>query len=87
MGRHSIPDPKDSPRADLPEEPPTQRFARPAPDEPDYRPGYAGQDHPDPGYRETEYDRPGYRAPAYPATGYPDGDYDEAEYDGDYDQP
>ena len=71
----------------MPEEPATQRFARPAPDEPDYRPGYAGQDHPDPGYRETEYDRPGYRAPAYPATGYPDGDYDEAEYDGDYDQP
>src|SRR3984893_9238286 len=88
VGRHSIPDPEDSAREDLPEEPPTQRFARPAPREPDYRPGYAEHDYPDPGYRETEYDRPAYRHPAYPATAYPDGDYDEPGYDQpEYDQP
>jgi hypothetical protein len=88
VGRHSIPDPEDSSREDLPEEPPTQRFARPAPHEPDYRPGYAEHDYPDPGYRETEYDRPGYREPAYPATAYPEGDYDEPGYDQPgYDQP
>jgi hypothetical protein len=69
VGRHSIPDPEDSAGKDLPEEPPTQRFGRPEPDEPDY------------GYREPEYDRPGYREPAYPASSYPEGDYDEPGYD------
>jgi len=79
VGRHSIPDPDDSAREDLPEESPTQRFGRPQPDEPDYRPGYSGQSHgaQDPGYREPAYDQPGYREPDYPATGYPWGDYDE----------
>jgi hypothetical protein len=86
VGRHSIPDPEDSAGKGLPEDPPTQRFGRPEPDEPDY------------GYREPEYDRPGYREPAYPASGYAEGDYDEPEYVGpgydetdydetDYDQP
>jgi hypothetical protein len=80
VGRHSIPDPEDSAGKDLPEDPPTQRFGRPEPDEPDYR------------YREPEYDRPGYREPAYPAAGYAEGDYDEPEYVGsgydetDYDE-
>ncbi len=88
MGRHSIPDPEDSAGKDVPEDPPTQRFGRPEPEEPDY-----GR-----GYREPEYDRAGHREPAYPATGYPDGDYDEPGYDetdysdadygeADYDEP
>ena len=82
MGRHSIPDPEDSGGKDLPEEPPTQRFGRPEPDEPAYGPGYGEQDYPGRGYRETEYDRPGY-----PETGYPEGDYDEPGYDEtDYDE-
>ncbi|MCW2562162.1 MAG: hypothetical protein JWQ31_722, partial [Mycobacterium sp.] len=86
MGRHSIPDPGDSAGKGLPEDPPTQRFGRQEPDEPDF------------GYREPEYDRPGYREPAYPASGYAEGDYDEPEYVGpgydetdydetDYDEP
>ena len=82
MGRHSIPDPEDSGGKDLPEEPPTQRFGRPEPDEPAYGPGYGEQDYPGRGYSETEYDRPGY-----PETGYPEGDYDEPGYDEtDYDE-
>ena len=93
MGRHSIPDPEDSAREDLPEEPPTQRFGRQEPEEPDYRPGYPAQDYPRPGYREPEYHRPPYREPAYPPTDYPDGDYDEPGYEqsgyggSDYDEP
>jgi hypothetical protein len=86
VGRHSIPDPGDSAGKGLPEDPPTQRFGRQEPDEPDF------------GYREPEYDRPGYREPAYPASGYAEGDYDEPEYVGpgydetdydetDYDEP
>ena len=81
MGRHSIPDPEDSAGNDLPEDPPTQRFGRPEPEEPDYRPGYGERDYPGRQYREPEYDRPGYREPGYPATAYPDGDYDEPGYD------
>jgi hypothetical protein len=81
VGRHSIPDPEDSAGEDLPEEPPTQRFGRPEPDEPDYGPGYGAPDYQGRGYRESEYDRPGYREPAYPATGYPESDYDEPGYD------
>jgi hypothetical protein len=88
VGRHSIPDPEDSAGGDLPDEPPTHRFGRPEPDEPDYGPGYGAQDYPGHGYREPEYDRPGYREPAYPATGYPESDYDEPGYDEtDYDEP
>ena len=36
MGRHSIPDPEDSPDEGVPEEPPTQRFGRQQPTESDY---------------------------------------------------
>ena len=45
MGRHSIPDPEDSAGEDVPEEPPTQRFGRQEPVEPDYGPGYGEQDY------------------------------------------
>jgi hypothetical protein len=88
VGRHSIPDPEDSAGQDVPEEPPTQRFGRQEPVEPDYGPDYGEQDYRGAGYRESEYDRPGYREPAYPATEYPDGDYDEPGYDQPgYDEP
>ena len=40
MGRHSIPDPEDSAGEDTPAEPPTQRFGRQQPAEPDDGPGY-----------------------------------------------
>jgi hypothetical protein len=86
VGRHSIPDPEDSARKDSPEDPPTQRFGRPEPEEPDYGPGDGEQGYRGGGYREPESDRPGYREPAYPAAGYPEGDYDEPGYDEtDYD--
>jgi extracellular solute-binding protein len=81
VGRHSIPDPEDSAGEDVPEEPPTQRFGRQEPVEPDYGPGYGEQEYRGPDYREPSYDRPGYREPAYPATEYPEGDYDEPRYD------
>jgi hypothetical protein len=88
VGRHSIPDPDDSAGQDVPEEPPTQRFGRQEPVQPDYGPGYGPQDFRAPGYREPEYDRPGYREPVYPPTDYPDSDYGEPGYDEPgYDEP
>ena len=79
MGRHSAPDPEDAGGQDVPEEPPTQRFGRQRPEEPDHGPGYGEQDYRGQGYRG--YDRPDYREPAYPPTDYPEGDYDEPGYD------
>ena len=80
MGRHSAPDPEDSADEGVPEEPPTQRFGRQPPQEPEYGTGY--------GYRASGYDRPGYDEPAYPSTPYPDGDFDEPGYDDSgYDEP
>ena len=49
MGRHSIPDPEDSPDEGVPEEPPTQRFGRQQPTQSDY-------DESD--YDESDYDEP-----------------------------
>jgi hypothetical protein len=77
MGRHSAPDPDDLPGEGVPEEPPTQRFGRQEPVEPDYGPDYG----PGYGYRDTGFDRPGYGEPGYPSTPYPDGDFDEPDYD------
>jgi len=85
VGRHSAPDPEDSADEGVPEEPPTQRFGRQEPVEPDYgRTGY--------GYRDPGLDRPGYSEPAYPSTAYPDGDfdapgYDDSGYESGYDEP
>ncbi|HYZ68406.1 MAG TPA: hypothetical protein VE666_11500, partial [Mycobacterium sp.] len=98
MGRHSAPDPEDAPGQDVPEEPPTQRFRRQQPPEPDHGPGFGEPEFRRPGYRETPYERPAYREQSYPATPYPDGDfadtgydepgYDEPGYDeGEYDEP
>ena len=66
MGRHSAPDPEDSADEGLPEEPPTQRFGRQEPVEPDYGAGY--------GRPDRGFDRQGYGEPSYPSTPYPDGD-------------
>jgi von Willebrand factor type A domain len=85
VGRHSIPDPEDSAGNEPPEDPPTQRFGRQQPEEPDYGRGYGGQDYRG-GYRDSEYDRPGHREPDYPSTPYPDGDFDEHGYETDYDE-
>jgi hypothetical protein len=79
VGRHSAPDPEDAAGQDVPEEPPTQRFGRQRPKEPDHGPGYGEQDYRGQGHRG--YDRPDYREPAYPPTDYPEGDYDEPGYD------
>jgi hypothetical protein len=92
VGRHSAPDPEDSAGQDVPEEPPTQRFGRRQPEEPDY--GAGEQGYRGPGYREPEYDLPGYREPSYPSAQYPEADdfdehgYDERDYgETDYDEP
>jgi hypothetical protein len=83
VGRHSAPDPEDSADEGVPEEPPTQRFSRQPPPEPDDFAGGAGY-----GYRAAGYDRPGHDEPAYPSTPYPDGDFDEPGYDDSgYDEP
>jgi hypothetical protein len=80
VGRHSIPDPADSPDEGVPEEPPTQRFGRQQPAEPDY--GYGERNNDRPADRESEYDRPGDREPSNPDSGHPEGDdYDESDYD------
>jgi hypothetical protein len=71
VGRHSIPDPDDAAREESPEEPPTQRFSRPQPDEPDY---------PATGYPWGDYDEPGGQAPGYDEPGYGGTDYDEPDY-------
>ena len=83
MGRHSAPDPEDSADEGVPEEPPTQRFSRQPPPEPDDFATGAGY-----GYRAAEYDRPDYDEPAYPSTPYPDGNFEEPGYDDSrYDEP
>ena len=54
MGRHSIPDPEDSPDEGVPEEPPTQRFGRQQPTESDYD----ESDYDESDYDESDYDEP-----------------------------
>jgi hypothetical protein len=103
MGRHSIPDPDESPAKEQPEEPQTERFGDTREVQPDYGPGHGGQDYghteyPDSGYREPGYGRPEhpepeYRRPRYPESdyeepGFDETDYDDGDYDdGDYDEP
>jgi extracellular solute-binding protein len=98
MGRHSIPDPDESPAEEQPEEAQTERFGYTRDVEPDYRPGYGGQDYgrteyPDSGYHQPEYGTPEQPEPRYRRPGYPESDYeepglDETDYDdGHYDEP
>ena len=93
MGRHSIPDPDDSPA-----EPDhgSWEYPRPQYQGPEYveRPGYVDRpeyvDRPDylrPEYLEPEYDEAGYEA-GYDETGYDETGYDETGYDETgYDEP
>ena len=74
MGRHSIPDPEDSAGEDTPAEPPTQRFGRQQPAEPDYGPGDREPGYDESGHGETDYDEPDY-----PNADYPEPDEDHAQ--------
>src|SRR6478609_4423477 len=74
MGRHSIPDPEDSAGEDTPAEPPTQRFGRQQPAEPDDGPGYREPGYDDSGHGETDYDEPDY-----PNADYPEPDEDQPQ--------
>ena len=74
MGRHSIPDPEDSAGEDTPAEPPTQRFGRQQPAEPDDGPGYREPGYDESGHGETDYDEPDY-----PNADYPEPDEDHAQ--------
>jgi hypothetical protein len=89
VGRHSIPDPEDSAGQDVPEEPPTQRFGRQEPVEPDYGTGYGEQDYREPAYPATEYPEGDYEEPGYDQPGYDEPDYSDTDYpetDQDYAQ-
>ena len=74
MGRHSIPDPEDSAGEDTPAEPPTQRFGRQQPAEPDDGPGYREPGYDESGHGETDYDEPDY-----PNADYPEPDEDQPQ--------
>jgi Bacterial extracellular solute-binding protein len=74
VGRHRIPDPEDSAGEDTPAEPPTQRFGRQQPAEPDDGPGYREPGYDESGHGETDYDEPDY-----PNADYPEPDEDHAQ--------
>src|SRR6476646_826414 len=74
MGRHSIPDPEDSAGEDTPAEPPTQRFGRQQPAEPDDGPGYREPGYDESGHGETDDDEPDY-----PNADYPEPDEDQPQ--------
>ena len=90
MGRHSIPDPEDSAGEDTPAEPPTQRFGRQQPEEPDNGPGHREPGYPSIDYAEGDNDEPGYDEPGHGETDYDEPDYPDADYpepDEDHAQP
>ena len=90
MGRHSIPDPEDSAGEDTPAEPPTQRFGRQQPEEPDDGPGYREPGYPSIDYAEGDNDELGYDEPGHGETDYDEPDYPDADYpepDEDHAQP
>jgi hypothetical protein len=74
VGRHRIPDPEDSAGEDTPAEPPTQRFGRQQPAEPDDGPGYREPGYDESGHGETDYDEPDD-----PNADYPEPDEDHAQ--------
>jgi hypothetical protein len=83
VGRHSAPDPEDSAGNGVPDEPPTQRFSRQEPVEPDYgfdRPHYGEPSYPSTPYPDDDYNT---RYDADYDAGY-DSDYEQAEYESDY---
>jgi Bacterial extracellular solute-binding protein len=90
MGRHSLPDPEDSAGEDTPAEPPTQRFGRQQPEEPDNGPGYREPGYPSIDYAEGDNDEPGYDVPGHGETDSDEPDHPDADYpepDGDHAQP
>ena len=90
MGRHSIPDPEDSAGEDTPAEPPTQRFGRQQPEEPDNGPGHREPGYPSIDYAEGDNDEPGYDVPGHGETDSDEPDYPDADYpepDEDHAQP
>jgi hypothetical protein len=74
VGRHRIPDPEDSAGEDTPAEPPTQRFGRQQPAEPDDGPGYREPGYDESGHGETDYDEPDD-----PNADYPEPDEDQPQ--------
>ena len=92
MGRHSLPDPEDSAGEDTPAEPPTQRFGRQQPEEPDNGPGHREPGYPSIDYAEGDNDEPGYDVPGHgeidsEEPDYPDADYPEPDEDHAQPQP
>ena len=90
MGRHSLPDPEDSAGEDTPAEPPTQRFGRQQPEEPDNGPGHREPGYPSIDYAEGDNDEPGYDVPGHGETDSDEPDYPDADYpepDEDHAQP
>jgi hypothetical protein len=90
MGRHSLPDPEDSAGEDTPAEPPTQRFGRQQPEEPDNGPGHREPGYPSIDYAEGDNDEPGYDVPGHGETDSEEPDYPDADYpepDEDHAQP
>jgi hypothetical protein len=90
MGRHSIPDPDESPGEEQPEEAQTERFGFAGAHDRDYEPGYGEPEfesdygraeYPDLGYRESDYGRAEHPEPEYRRPGDPERDYGEPEYD------
>ena len=83
MGRHSIPDPEDSAGDDLPEEPPTQRFGRHEPEEPDY--DEADYDEADQDYAQPQPRRAGGAAPPPRSSGpQHTGEWEGGEWTGSH---
>ncbi len=83
MGRHSIPDPEDSAGDDLPVEPPTRRFGRHEPEEPDY--DEADYDEADQDYAQPQPRRAGGAAPPPRSSGpQHTGEWEGGEWTGSH---
>ena len=89
MGRHSIPDPEDSPDEGVPEEPPTRRFGRQQPTESDYdESDYDESDNDESDYDEPEADyaqrRPPRAAGAASSRAQHSGEWEGGEWTGSH---
>jgi len=89
VGRHSIPDPEDSPDEGVPEEPPTQRFGRQQPTESDYdESDYDESDNDESDYDEPEADyaqrRPLRAAGAASSRAQHSGEWEGGEWTGSH---
>jgi len=89
VGRHSIPDPEDSPDEGVPEEPPTRRFGRQQPTESDYdESDYDESDNDESDYDEPEADyaqrRPPRAAGAASSRAQHSGEWEGGEWTGSH---